>query len=141
MSDSRNQSTAWWCTTHYKPSPSEALHQHDLGKRWGATDEIRLGLMRFDTADGISTGSVELHYVPDGEDVAGSVTLDSEAASDLTGHLLLTAAANRRAGSSRPALLFQIAYESARAFVAAVRNRRAVSPCAASLHNWSKSVE
>lgn len=129
-----------WCTSHYEPTTGEAFHQHDFGKAWGSgQDQVRVGLIRFDGLDALGAGQVELSYAPDGVEVAGSVSLDDGAACDLAGNVLLAVAAKKRAGTWWPALVLQCAYESVRAFAAAVRNARAGSPRTASSHSRSIS--
>ncbi len=124
-----------WCTTHYEPSVGESFHQHHLPGLWGVGEEhIAVGLSRFDSEQE-SASRVELLC-------EAPVSLDRGQVAEFAGRLLLASALNdERAGTSRPALYLRCAYESMRAFAAAVRSVRACSPRADSSHSRSMIPE
>lgn len=120
-----------WCSGHYEPSPGEAFHQHTLAWAWGSGDEkVRVGMSRFDSSGGAGAGRVEIIA-----DVEGPITLDADEARTFAGNVLLAAAMTKRASTWRLALFVGCFYESARAFVAAVRSSRTASPRTASSHS------
>lgn len=127
-----------WCSDHYEPTPREALHQHDFAPTWGETDEqIRVGLLRFDSANGVGPALVDIQYLPDGTTLDGSVRLTAADARAMAAMLLHAAEAAERPTRSRMGLIVTWLYSFGRAAITASRSAKAWSPRTATGSNGS----
>ena len=126
-------SEPFWCSDHYEPSSHERLHQHDFKPTWGHADEqVRVGVLRYDTARGAGLALVDVQYLPEGSDVDGSARLVPAEAYEFAGMVAWAAVTAEKPTLGRVGFFMRAFYKFGRALIAASISANACSPRTAS---------